>query len=106
MIPQLLSKCGILQDPHSQQPLYASQIDLTTVWPPYVSVTGFPPFVNEQMIREHFEMMAGGQQVQSVHISEDRQKAMVIYAFPTGKITALSCVNQLITVCVMLCSCI
>ena len=58
------------------------------------------------MIKEHFETMAGSQQVHSVHISEDRQKAMVMYAFPTGKITALSCVNLLITVCVMLCSCI
>ena len=78
MIPQLLSECGNLQDPYSQKPLYARQIDLMTVWPPYISVTGFPPFVNEQMIKEHFETLAGGQQVQSVYISDDKQKAMVM----------------------------
>ena len=106
MIPQLLSECGHLQDPHSGQPLRASEIDLMTVWPPYVSVTGFPLFVNEQMIKEHFETLAGGQQVKAVLISEDKQKAMVMYEYPSGKITVLDSVSLLISVCVVLCSCI
>ena len=57
-----------------------------SVWPPFISITGIPPFANEQMIKEHFESMANGRQVQSVQLSEDKQRAMVMYTYPTGMV--------------------
>ncbi len=82
VIRQLLPNCANLCDPISKQPLSLTPIDIATLC---LLVTGYPPFVDELTLKNHFEGAANGQQVGSVEISKDRETSTVSFEYPTGE---------------------
>ena len=59
------------------------EIDLHKIWEPYLIVKGFPPFVNDQLLRQHFQTAANGAEIQSIEMKKG--EASVTYVNPQGK---------------------
>ena len=59
------------------------EIDLHKIWEPYLIVKGFPPFVNDQLLRQHFQTAANGAEIQSIEMKKG--EALVTYVNPQGK---------------------
>ena len=59
------------------------EIDLHQVWQPYLVVKGFPPFVTVQLLKQHFEKVASGAEIQSVEIKGG--EASIVYVNPKSK---------------------
>ena len=79
MISHVLSKSHTIR----KCPITVEEIDLLQVWQPYLIVKGFPSFVNDQMLSQHFKGEAGGAEVESVEIVEGSE-ARIFYMDPIG----------------------
>lgn len=77
VIPTVLSKSHTLRN----SPMAVEEVDLFTVWQPYLIVRGYPKFANKQMLHKHFEK---GSKVQSVEMKE--QEALIFYEDAKGRL--------------------
>ena len=59
------------------------EIDLHKIWQPYLIVKGFPPFVNDQLLKQHFQTAANGAEIQSIEMKKG--EASITYVNPQGK---------------------
>ena len=78
VIPTVLSKSHTLR----KCPVTVEQLDLLQLLEPYLIVKGYPPFVNEQMLKHQFTEAANGAEIQSIEMKE--LEAHVFYANPKG----------------------
>jgi len=46
-------------------------------------VKGFPPFVNDQLLKQHFEKVTSNAEIQSIEIKEG--EASIVYVNPKSK---------------------
>ena len=78
VISQVVSKSHTLR----KTLVTVEEVDLLRVWQPYLIVRGFPPFVNEQMLKNHFKGTANGAEVESVELKGS--EAHIVYEDPKG----------------------
>ena len=58
------------------------EVDLLEILQPYLVVKGFPPFVNDQMLTDHFKAAANDAEVDSIQLKGS--EATVFYVDPKG----------------------
>ena len=81
MIPAVLAKSHTIR----KCVVTVEEIDLHKIWQPYLIVKGFPPFVNDQLLRQHFQKAANDAEIQSIEIREG--EASITYMNPQSKCT-------------------
>ena len=78
MIPAVLAKSHTIR----KCVVTVEEIDLHKI---YLIVKGFPPFVNDQLLRQHFQKAANDAEIQSIEIREG--EASITYMNPQSKCT-------------------
>ena len=79
VIPTVVAKSHTIR----KRAVTVEEIDLHQVWQPYLIVKGFPPFVNDQLLKQHFGKVASGAEIQSVEIKGG--EASIVYVNPKSK---------------------
>ena len=81
MIPAVLAKSHTIR----KCAVTVEEVDLHKIWQPYLIVKGFPPFVNDQLLRQHFQKAANDAEIQSIEMKEG--EASITYVDTQGKDT-------------------
>ena len=79
VIPTVLAKNHTIR----KRAVSVEEIDLHKIWQPYLIVKGFPPFVNDQLLKQHFQTAANGAEIQSIEMKKG--EASITYVNPQGK---------------------
>ena len=79
VIPTVVAKSHTIR----KCPVTVDEIDLHQVWLPYLIVKGFPPFVNDQLLKQHFEKVTSNAEIQSIEIKGG--EASIVYVNPKSK---------------------
>ena len=64
-------------------PVTVEEVDLLEIMQPYLIVKGFPPFVNDEMLTQHFKAAANHAEVESIQLKGS--EAAIFYVDSKGQ---------------------